>query len=133
MDDPGLTRPVTANPRRFGLLVGGACVIISGWLAWRERAAAPYVFGVGSMLVAAGVLWPSVLRPLETAWMWMAKRLGRVGNTVILTLFFFLVLTPFALALRVFGRDRLAVRSPKRESYWVGCASDSERDYSKPF
>lgn len=133
MDDTGLTRRTTANPRRFGLLVGGACVIISGWLAWRGRAMAPYVLAAGIALVGSAVLWPTALRPLEKAWMAMATRLGRVGNTVVLTLFFFLVLTPFALVLRLFGRDRLAVRGRSGDSYWVSCVRDGEHDYSKPF
>jgi hypothetical protein len=132
-DDTGLTRPTTASPRKFGLLIGGACAILSAWLAWRGRAAAPWVLGAGGLLVGAAAVVPAALRPLEAGWMWMAQRLGRVGNTVLLTVFFFLILSPFALVLRVFGRDRLAVRSRGRDSYWVPCVHEGERDYSKPF
>jgi hypothetical protein len=46
--------------------------------------------------------------------------LGRIVNPVVLTVLFFVVVTPYALVLRLAGRDALRLRpEPGRDSYWI--------------
>ena len=111
--------------RRFGLVMAAPLAVIGGYLAWQEQPAAPYVLGVAAAFLLCGLLVPAVLRPVEKAWMAMAGVLSAVMTRVLLTLAFFLVITPFGLLLRVMGKDLLQIRpGSRRESYWMPVEPD---------
>ncbi len=57
---------------------------------------------------------------LYKGWMAFAYALGWVNTRILLVLFFFLVITPVSLVLRMIGKDPLLRRSePDLKSYWI--------------
>src|SRR4051794_23956044 len=90
---------------RFGaiLAIGGA--LIGGWLFYRTRVQGAYVaWGVAAVaLTGIAVLRPLWLRFFRL-WMKLAEAMSWVMTRVILSVFFFAILTPIALALRLFGK-----------------------------
>jgi hypothetical protein len=49
-----------------------------------------------------------------------SRKVAYVQSLIILTLFYFLVIGPFSIALRVFGKDLLNKRwKDKKSSYWI--------------
>ena len=126
----------TRDLRKFGLMVGGvfAAVALLFWL--RHKPVYPYFLGVGAMLIAFGAIWPRALKYIYIAWMSLAFVLGFIMAHVILTLFFFLVVTPIGLVARLFGKDFLRLKLNKAaSSYWiprepkVQTAADYERQF----
>ena len=111
-------RPGGANRERsFGVSVGGVLCGIALLLAWRGRMARAEVLGaVGAVLVLLGLLRPSLLRYPSDAWWKLASVLGWVNARVLLSLAFFLVLTPMGVVGRLTGRDPLA----RRRRSWRG-------------
>jgi hypothetical protein len=71
---------------------------------------------LSAALVLAGLLAPRALRPLHRAWMRLGAALGWLNTRVILTLVFFLVVTPTGLVMKLFGRSPLATK--QCDSYW---------------
>lgn len=61
---------------------------------------------------AAGLLWPPSVRPIYRAAMVITRPIGFVVAQVLLSLLYFLVLTPVALLLRATGHDPLQRRPP---------------------
>ncbi len=51
-------------------------------------------------------------------WMSMALFLGRVNTFLLLSLFYYLIITPYALLLRLCGAQMLDLRFKDRDSYW---------------
>ena len=90
--------------RNFGLVVGGGFLILAAILLWREKALWPWFGGVGIALVVGGLLFPIRLKPLQRAWMTLAVMMGWVMTRVILTILFFLVVTPIGIAARIAGK-----------------------------
>ncbi|HEX7070115.1 MAG TPA: SxtJ family membrane protein [Rhodothermales bacterium] len=110
----------TKKLRRFGLTVGIAFAVLGGIVLWRGGAAAPYLLGAGGILVVAGLLFPRVLAPVEWAWMKLALVLSYVMTRVILTLAFYLAITPTGFILRLLGKDLLSMKIDRSaQSYWV--------------
>jgi hypothetical protein len=111
-------RLTPAEGRRFGLLVGGAFLVL-GVLLWRGShfTAAPAVLALGAALVAGGLLVPGRLGPIYRAWMALALAISKVTTPVFMGLIFFLVLTPAGLLARLVGHRPLA---PARDAgtYW---------------
>jgi len=106
--------------RKFGLMVGGVFLLLGGLCFWRHTAAWPWLVTPGALLVLLGSLTPLSLKHVYVGWMALALTLGSVVSAVLLTIFFYLIVTPFALAARLCGKDFLSLRlDPQTKSYWL--------------
>lgn len=99
------------SDRTFGLAFAGVFCVIGGigwWMAGSPRTW-PFVVAAGFAIVAT--VLPDLLLPLNRLWGWLTSRLGRGVNHLILGLVFYLLVVPFAAALRLGRRDPLGRRS----------------------
>lgn len=105
--------------REFAFVVGGVLCVLGVLLLWRGRENYPWFLFPGLLLVATGVAVPVVLLPLQKTWMILAVLMGWVMGRVLLSILFYLVLTPLGLVLRLTGKDLLGLqRDPSKKSYW---------------
>ena len=106
--------------RKFGLMVGGILALLGLWFWWRGK---PYAAGClipGILLTAAGLIFPKLLKYVYLGWMSASIVLGFVVSHIILSVFFFLVVSPLALAGRVAGKDFLNLKIDRAaRTYWV--------------
>jgi hypothetical protein len=113
--------------RKFGIIafVFFGCLCALG--LWRQKPFAIYFFGLLSLLGMGFILLPSLLKPVYDAWLRIAHLIGRTVTIVMLTLAYYLVITPSALIKRIFGGRPLPTR-PDRElaSYWVQRAEPAQ-------
>ena len=122
--------------RKFGLTVGGVFVLLGVLLLFRQRSSYPFFLSVGAIAMAFGVVWPRALKYVYIAWMALAFTLGFVMSNVILTLFFFLCVTPIGILARLFRKDFLARRWDKNAaSYWIPCPRETKttQGYERQF
>jgi hypothetical protein len=121
---------------KFGLTVGTVLLLIAFFLIWKHGPSQFYFLYIGAFLVLAGFLFPSILRPLNKAWMTLAVLLGWVMTRVILSLLFYLVITPISLIARISGKHFLDLKIDKtRATYWEKRKNvpSSPVDYEKQF
>lgn len=105
--------------RKFGLVMAVFFGLFGALFVWRERAWGVYLLYLAGFFLAGGVLAPKLLAPIEKAWMALARVLQTVVTTIILTLTFFVVMTPLGLFIRLTGKDLLGLQGdPEIESYW---------------
>ena len=110
-----------AQARKTALVVGVVLLALAAWNLYRGRMTVVVVFGaLGAALFAAGLFVPGAARAFHAAWMRLAALLGHVNSRVLLTLVYYLVMTPYGVVTRLAGRDPLRRRGAKGESYWVG-------------
>lgn len=106
--------------RKFGLVVGGVFAALGLLFLLRHKAAGPYLLLPGGLLMLVGLILPRALRPVYLGWMSVAFVLGFVMAHVILTLFFFFVITPIGLLARLAGKDFLSLKLDRAaQSYWI--------------
>ncbi len=116
----------TRRLREFGLVMAVALGVF-GALAffWRGHDWGQYLWYVGGAFLAFGLVAPRLLKPIEFVWMRFAVLLGTVMTTLILTLTFFVVMTPLGILLRLMGKDLLGMHGDTSiESYWVPIEED---------
>lgn len=109
-----------AEGRKFGLTVGGAFLVLAALIWWRGRhpGAVP-VFGVlGGLLAAAGLLVPTLLGPVNRAWMGLAHLMSKVTTPIFMGVVYFVVITPIGLGMRLFGR-RPMVHREANGGFWA--------------
>jgi hypothetical protein len=106
--------------RKFGLTVGTAFAVFGAISWWRGHELPPRIlWTLAGLLIVPGILAPSILGPVQRGWMAFAMVLGHINTRIILTVLYYLVMTPVGLVMRLF-RDPLD-RSLKdtRDSQWV--------------
>jgi hypothetical protein len=105
--------------RNFGLVMCVALAVIGGILLWKESSLHWVFFGCAGGMALFGLTLPIVLLPLQKVWMLLAGLLGWVMSRIILSVSFYLVVTPMGLVARLFGKRFLDTRfSREAESYW---------------
>jgi hypothetical protein len=106
--------------RKFGWMVGGVLIVIGVLFFLRHKSNYPYFFWPGIALLVFATICPAALKQIYIGWMTMAFVLGFIVSHVILTLFFFLIITPIGLVARLFRKDFLSLtRDRPSVSYWV--------------
>ncbi len=111
--------------RKFGFVMAAALAVLAALLLWRHRPAGPYVGGLALLFAAAALAVPQLLRPIEKAWMTLAGWLSVVMTYVVLTLAYFLLVTPLGVIRRFGGRDPLHLRLDRSaKTYWLPVEPD---------
>jgi Saxitoxin biosynthesis operon protein SxtJ len=117
-------RKVQNRERSFGISVGAVLCVIAIALVWRGRVMrGEIVGGIGAVLLVLGYLKPALLKYPSDAWWAFAGVLGWINARVLLSLLFFLLLTPVSLVWRLTGTDPLS----RRRSTWRGWQPYPER------
>lgn len=108
--------------RSFAFVMAGAFFLLAVLVFFfgqvRERSF--WLAGISALFLLMLWLFPALLKPLYAFWMLLSFVLGWLMSRLLLTLVFFLVLTPIGLAMRLYGKDILKQKMDARvTSYWI--------------
>ena len=111
---------VTGSDRSFGLVMALALAVVTALNAWHSGKLWPWTGGLAALFVAAALLRPAVLHPLNLVWLRFGLLLHRVVNPVVMALLFYGTVLPTGLVMRLMGKDLLRLkRQPDADSYWI--------------
>ena len=121
--------------RSFGITIGIILFIISGLLMYYNKEILPNYCNYCINFHRAGFNIPNLLKPIYFVWMTFAAILGWVMTRVILSIVFYLILTPIGLITKILGEDFLALKKLPSDSYWNQRDSSKElnQNYEKQF
>ncbi len=106
--------------RRFGFTIAIPLALLAAVGAWRGHTLVPTVFvGLAVALGGFALLAPGLLGPVHKVWMGMALALGWFNTRLLLSVMYFLTMTPIGVLMRVAGRDPMNRRLRDRQSYWI--------------
>lgn len=119
----------SSSDRSFGLVMAAAFALLGGFRWYRRHNEADFdlmapanawFFAVAAVFLLLGLAVPSVLAPLNKLWTKLGLLMGKVMAPIIMGLLLYLVVTPVALIVRLFGGDPLRLKfDPKADSYWL--------------
>jgi hypothetical protein len=111
---------VTGSDRSFGLVMTLALAAATALNAWHSGKLWPWTGGLAALFVAAALLRPAVLHPLNLVWLRFGLLLHKVVNPVVMALLFYGTVLPTGLIMRLMGKDLLRLkRQPDADSYWI--------------
>jgi hypothetical protein len=111
-------RLTAAQGRRFGLTVGIAFLVFAAVAWWRGHPTTTTVLGaLGGTLSLAGLIIPTLLGPVERAWMKLAHLISKVTTPIVMGVMYLFVLTPVGFLRRQFGGNPM-VHATADGSYW---------------
>lgn len=113
-------KPNARELRKFGVaMIVGFAIIGTIFLFVLDRpnaAIACYVFGAAAGLL--GLTGSRVALPVYWAWMSIAFVMGNIISRILLTAFYYLLITPMGLARRFMGHDPLQLHRRAVTTYW---------------
>jgi hypothetical protein len=118
--------------KEFGHIMGLVFLLIGGLLLWNGRPVWYLFFSLAFVFILSGIIYPPSLRLIEKWWMKIGMGIGHVVTHIILTLMFFLIMTPIGLLLRLFGKKLLDTHpDPSLKTYWKEVPEDGPA--SRPY
>ena len=104
----------------FGLVAILVVCVLAFWLNQRNLILVAIILSLVTILV------PVAFYPITALWFGLSEVLSKVGSTILLSLVFFLVVTPMGVVRRLLGKDSLRLKQYKksRESVMM------RRDYT---
>lgn len=113
--------------KQFGFLMTVVFGILFVWF-WRAKDwIEPGLVIASGIFFSVTLLNAQLLKPIQKIWMILALLIGFVMAKVILSIFFYLVLTPLAFIAKISGHSFLTTRSPRgsKTTNWVPKAKDA--------
>lgn len=122
--------------RNFALTISAVLFVIAVLVfLFSEYPQRSYYFAVIALFILIiGLTSPLLLKPFHTLWMGIALIVGWFISRILLTVIFFIVLTPIGLFMRLLGKDPLDKKiEPEKQSYWIKKQKTSPPRYDKQF
>ena|ERR1700744_5275472 len=105
--------------RKFGYVVGIALLVLAAFRIFIRHQDIWWILAaIGVILLLLALVKPLWLNPLRLVWDKIGHVLGIINTYVLLTLFYFVILTPLGLIVRLFGKDILKLKRNKNNTYW---------------
>jgi len=110
----------TSSDRSFGFVFTAAFSIIGLVPLLSGDPVRWWAIGVFGAFLAASIVYPGVLAPLNRIWTKFGFLLHRVVNPIVMGLLFFIVITPIAMIMRLVGKHPLETKiDAGAKSYWI--------------
>ena len=128
-------KPDARELRKFGVaMIVGFGILAALAYFWWERPTLALVFAiVGGVAGLLGLSGTRAAMIVYLPWMAIAFVMGNIVSRVLVAAFFFLMITPMGLIMRVVGKDALQ-RKNKRASTWDALPPPADRErYERQF
>ncbi len=122
--------------RKFGIVVGIVLGLLGVLFLWRGKDTYSYFLILSAAFLILGLAVPILLKPIHKVWMTLAELLGWLMTRVILSVLFYLVVTPIGLLARLSGKDFLDSKFDRNaNSYWIpkGTVKFEKSNYERQF
>ena len=122
--------------RQFGMTIGLVLGLLGSWFLWRNKEGGSLLLITATLFLSLGFIMPRLLKPLQKLWMTLAVLLGWLMTRIILTILFYLVVTPIGLLAKVSGKDFLNRKfNSDASSYWIPrkAITPEKRNYENQF
>ncbi len=122
--------------RKFGIIVGFLLLLTSALFFKLQKPGNAYYLTIGLLLIISAIFYPMILKVFYKIWMTFSNVFGWIMTRVILFLFYFIIFTPIAIILRIFGERFLDLNINKEcNTYWNDKLKDRKNttDLKKQF
>ena len=108
-----------SSRRNFGILFFIVFLIIAFSLFIDGKILWIWSLIVSLIFLFLGLSNSKLLGPLNFAWIKFGIILGRIIAPIIMSLIYFIIITPIGLFMRLIGKDLLQTKFSKNNSYWI--------------
>jgi hypothetical protein len=89
---------------------------------------------IGIIVGAIGLTGTKLALPFYWIWLGLAWLLGNIMSRLVVTALYYLLFTPMRILNNLIGRDKLQLKKPQTESYWLRISLPKEAEkYERQF
>ena len=121
-----------SSNRSFGIVFSIFFSLVGIYLLLNNSPVYYWSFLISLIFLILGLLNSKILGPLNQIWFKFGILLGKVVSPIVMGIIFFLVITPIAILLKIFGKDVLKLKLNNNETYWIE-KNEPKSDMKKQF
>lgn len=112
--------PIGGSNKSFGLMFAIIFLLAALYLVVKNSSILAQLSALAASATAFAIalMAPAILAKPNHYWMKFSLLLARFVSPIVLGVLFYLLISPLALVLRVFGRDKLSLRHKKISTHW---------------
>lgn len=108
-----------SSNRSFGVVFFFVFLLISIYPIVNEGSLRIWSLIISLIFLILGLVNSKILTPFNQAWFKFGIFLGKIISPVVMSLIFFLVVTPIGLVMRICKKDLLNLKFNHDNSYWI--------------
>ena len=113
--------------KSFGIVFFTVFLIIAIWPLLNGYEIRYWSLIISIVFLLLGILNLKILTPLNKIWFKIGILLGNVISPIVMSIIFFLVVTPTSFIMKILGKDLLNLKKNTKNSYWIKKQNQNSR------
>tara|TARA_B100002003_G_scaffold50867_1_gene46007 strand:+ start:691 stop:1080 length:390 start_codon:yes stop_codon:yes gene_type:complete len=113
--------------KSFGIVFFTVFLIIAIWPLLNGYEIRYWSLIISIVFLILGILNSKILTPLNKIWFKIGILLGNVISPIVMSIIFFLVVTPTSFIMKILGKDLLNLKKNTKNSYWIKKQNQNNR------
>ena len=113
--------------KSFGIVFFTVFFIIAIWPLLNGYEIRYWSLIISIIFLLLGILNSKILTPLNKIWFKIGILLGNVISPIVMSIIFFLVVTPTSFIMKILGKDLLNLKKNTKNSYWIKKQNQNSR------
>ena len=116
-----------SSNKSFGIVFFTVFLIIAIWPLLNGYEIRYWSLIISIVFLILGILNSKILTPFNKIWFKIGILLGNVISPIIMSIIFFLVVTPTSFIMKILGKDLLNLKKNTKNSYWIKKQNQNSR------
>ena len=108
-----------SSSKSFGYLFFGIFLALAVWVYVKNQNLNFWLIGTSLVFLVLTLIKSKILDVLNDLWIKFGELLGKIIAPIVMSIVFFLIVTPIGLVLKIVKKDLLKLKFNNDKSYWV--------------
>ena len=108
-----------SSSKSFGYLFFGIFLALAAWVYVKNQNLNYWLIGTSAVFLVLTLIKSKLLDVLNDLWIKFGELLGKIIAPIVMSIVFFLIVTPIGLVLKIVKKDLLKLRFNNDKSYWI--------------
>ena len=108
-----------SSSKSFGYLFFGVFLALAVWVYVKNQNLNYWLIGTSTVFLVLTLIKSKLLDVLNDLWIKFGELLGKIIAPIIMSIVFFLIVTPIGLVLKIVKKDLLKLKFNNDKSYWI--------------
>ena len=108
-----------SSSKSFGYLFFGIFLALAVWVYFNNQNLIYWLIGTCLVFLVLTLIKSKLLDVLNDLWIKFGELLGKIIAPIVMSIVFFLIVTPIGLILKIVKKDLLKLKFNNDKSYWI--------------
>ena len=108
-----------SSSKSFGYLFFGVFLALAVWVYIKNQNLNYWLIGTSVVFLVLTLIKSKLLDVLNDLWIKFGELLGKIIAPIVMSIVFFLIVTPIGLVLKIVKKDLLKLKFNNDKSYWI--------------